>query len=157
VSDGQNGDEDRQDRLNRELIEFLNELRVVLPGVQVLFAFLLTVPFTNQFQKITNEQRQVYFWTFICTTIATALLLSPSVHHRLRWRQRDKERLLETANRLAIAGMAFLTLALLGAVYLVTDLLFHPAAAVVVTVATGLGFLWFWWALPLLRAAEKRT
>ena len=157
MSDGQTGDEDRQERLNRELIEFLNELRVVLPGVQVLFAFLLTVPFTNQFQKITNEQRQVYFWTFICTTIATALLISPSIHHRLRWRQRDKERLLRTANRLSIGGMAFLTLALLGAVYLVTDLLFHPAAAVVVTVATGLVFLWFWWGLPLWRAAEKRT
>jgi uncharacterized protein DUF6328 len=157
VSDPQNG-EDKDERLNRELIEFLNELRVVLPGVQVLFAFLLTVPFTNQFQKVTNEQRQVYFWTFICTTIATALLIAPSAHHRLRWRQHDKERLLRTANRLSIGGLVFLTLALLGAVYLVTDLLFHPAAAGVVTVATGLFFAWFWWGLPLLRTAtDKRN
>ena len=150
MSDEANG-EDREDRLNRELIELLNELRVVLPGVQVLFAFLLTVPFTNQFQKVTNEQRQIYFWTFICTTIATALLIAPSAHHRLRWRQRDKERLLRTSNRLAIAGMIFLTLALVGAVYLVTDLLFHPAAAAGVTAAIGLVFLWFWWGLPLSR------
>jgi hypothetical protein len=156
VSDEANG-EDREDRLNRELIELLNELRVVLPGVQVLFAFLLTVPFTNQFQKVTNEQRQIYFWTFICTTIATALLIAPSAHHRLRWRQRDKERLLRTSNRLAIAGMIFLTLALVGAVYLVTDLLFHPAAAAGVTAAIGLVFLWFWWGLPLSRSVERRS
>jgi hypothetical protein len=156
VSDGTNG-EDREERLNRELIEFLNELRVVLPGVQVLFAFLLTVPFTNQFQNVTNEQRQVYFWTFICTTLATALLIAPSVHHRLQWRQRDKERLLRTANRLSIGGMAFLTLALGGAVYLVTDLLFHPAAAAAVTVGTAIFFCWFWWGLPLWRIAERRN
>ena len=147
--------EDRDEKLNRELIEFLNELRVVLPGVQVLFAFLLTVPFTNQFQKVTNEQRQVYFWTFICTAIATALLIAPSVHHRLQWRQHDKERLLRTSNRLSIGGMAFLTLALVGAVYLVTDLLFHPAAAVVVTAAVGVFFAWCWWALPLWRVANR--
>jgi hypothetical protein len=156
VSDGKT--EGKEERLNRELIEFLNELRVVLPGVQVLFAFLLTVPFTNQFQKITNEQRQVYFWTFICTTLATALLIAPSAHHRLRWRQHDKERLLRTANRLSIGGMVFLTFALVGAVYLVTDLLFHPAAAAVVTAAAGLFFAWFWWGLPLWRiATEKRN
>jgi hypothetical protein len=154
VSERQTG-EDKEERLNRELIEFLNELRVVLPGVQVLFAFLLTVPFTTQFQKITNEQRQIYFWTFICTTIATVLLIAPSVHHRLRWRRHDKEQLLRTANRLSIGGMVFLTLALVSAVYLVTDLLFHPAAAAVVTVATGLFFAWVWWALPLWRFADR--
>ncbi|HXV02330.1 MAG TPA: DUF6328 family protein [Gaiellaceae bacterium] len=154
MSDSTSG-EDRDEKLNRELIEFLNELRVVLPGVQVLFAFLLTVPFTNQFQKVTNEQRQVYFWTFICTTLATALLIAPSVHHRLQWRQHDKERLLRVANRLSIGGMVFLTLALVGAVYLVTDLLFHPAAAAVVTAAVGAFFAWFWWALPLWRVANR--
>jgi Flp pilus assembly protein TadB len=121
----------------------------------VLFAFLLTVPFTNQFQKVTNEQCQVYFWTFICTAIATALLIAPSAHHRLQWRQHDKERLLQTANRLSIGGMVFLTLALVGAVYLVTDLLFHPVAAVVVTAATAIFFSWFWWGLPLWRMAER--
>jgi Flp pilus assembly protein TadB len=150
-------DEGQDERLDRELIEFLNELRVVLPGVQVLFAFLLTVPFTNQFDKVTNEQRQVYFWTFICTTIATALLIAPSAHHRLQWRQHDKERLLRTANRLSIGGMVFLTLALMGAVYLVTDLLFHPAAAAVVTVAMAIVFLWAWWGLPLWRIAERHN
>jgi predicted membrane channel-forming protein YqfA (hemolysin III family) len=145
--------ESKEERLNRELIEFLNELRVVLPGVQVLFAFLLTVPFTNRFEDVTNGQRQVFFATFLCTTAATALLIAPSAYHRLRWRQHDKEQLLRTANRLSIGGMVFLTLALVGAVYLVTDLLFHYAAAVVVTAAVGGFFVWFWWGLPLSRAA----
>jgi predicted membrane channel-forming protein YqfA (hemolysin III family) len=145
--------ESKEERLNRELIEFLNELRVVLPGVQVLFAFLLTVPFTNRFEDVTNGQRQVFFVTFLCTTAATALLIAPSAYHRLRWRQHDKERMLRTANRLSIGGMVFLTFALVGAVYLVTDLLFHYAAAVVVTAAVGGVFVWFWWGLPPSRAA----
>jgi predicted membrane channel-forming protein YqfA (hemolysin III family) len=145
--------ESKEERLDRELIEFLNELRVVLPGVQVLFAFLLTVPFTNRFSDVTNAQRQVFFATFLCTTAATALLIAPSAYHRLRWRQHDKERLLRTANRLSIGGMIFLTFALVGAVYLVTDVLFHDAAAVVVTAAVGGFFTWFWWGLPLWRAA----
>ena len=146
--------ENRDQRLDRELIELLNELRVVLPGVQVLFAFMLTVPFTNQFSKITNEQRQVFFASFLLTTAATALLIAPSAYHRLRWRQRDKERMLETANRLSIAGLVFLTFALVGVVYLVTDLLFHAAAAAIVTAAVGAFFGWFWYGLPLLRRLQ---
>jgi predicted membrane channel-forming protein YqfA (hemolysin III family) len=146
--------ETKEERLDRELIEFLNELRVVLPGVQVLFAFLLTVPFTNRFSDVTNGQRQVFFVTFLCTTAATALLIAPSAYHRLRWRQHDKERMLRTANRLSIGGMVFLTLALVGAVYLVTDMLFHYAAAAVVTAAVGAFFAWFWWGLPLWRASN---
>jgi predicted membrane channel-forming protein YqfA (hemolysin III family) len=150
-------DESQQERLDRELIEFLNELRVVLPGVQVLFAFLLTVPFTNQFSKITNEQRQVFFAIFLCTTAATVLLIAPSAYHRLRWRDYDKERMLQTANRLSIAGMAFLSLALVGAAFLVTDLVYHPTAAAIVTAAVTLFFAWFWWALPLTRKLRDRN
>ena len=142
------------DRLDRELIELLNELRVVLPGVQVLFAFLLTVPFTNQFSRISNGQRQVFFATFLLTTAATALLIAPSAYHRLRWRQHDKEQMLTTANRLSIAGMVFLTLALVCATYLVADLLFHAAAAAGVTAVVAGFFAWFWWGLPLLRRFE---
>jgi predicted membrane channel-forming protein YqfA (hemolysin III family) len=150
-------DEESQDeRLDRELIEFLNELRVVLPGVQVLFAFLLTVPFANRFTAITNLQRQVFFAVFLCTTAATALLIAPSAYHRLRWREYDKEQMLRTSNRLAIAGMVFLSLALVGAAFLVTDLLFHPAAAAVVTAAVAMFFAWFWWVLPLSRKLRDR-
>ena len=144
-------EESKDERLDRELIEFLNELRVVLPGVQVLFAFLLTVPFTNQFARITNTQKQVFFAVFLCTTVATVLLIAPSAYHRLRWRDFDKERMLRTSNRLSIAGMVFLSLALVGAAFLVTDLIFHPTAAAVVTAAVAILFAWFWWALPLSR------
>jgi predicted membrane channel-forming protein YqfA (hemolysin III family) len=139
------------ERLDRELIELLNELRVVLPGVQVLFAFLLTVPFTNQFARITNGQRQIFFATFLLTAAATALLIAPSAYHRLRWRQHDKAQMLVTANRLSIGGMVFLTLALVSASFLVTDLMFHATAAALVTAAVAGFFLWFWWGLPLLR------
>ena len=147
--------ESKEERLNRELIELLNELRVVLPGVQVLFAFLLTVPFTNQFRRITNEQEIVFFVTFLLTTVATILLISPSAYHRLRWRQRDKEQMLRTANRLSIAGMAFLAAALTGAVYLLTDLIFASAAVVyLVTAAAAALVLWFWYGLALTRRAQ---
>jgi predicted membrane channel-forming protein YqfA (hemolysin III family) len=144
-------EESKDERLDRELIEFLNELRVVLPGVQVLFAFLLTVPFTNQFTRITNTQKQVFFAVFLCTTVATVLLIAPSAYHRLRWRDFDKEQMLRTSNRLSIAGMVFLSLALVGAAFLVTDLIFHPTAAAVVTAAVAILFAWFWWGLPLSR------
>jgi predicted membrane channel-forming protein YqfA (hemolysin III family) len=150
VSQGQ----DESDRLDRELIELLNELRVVLPGVQVLFAFLLTVPFTNQFTRITNGQRQVFVATFLLTTIATALLIAPSAYHRLRWRQHDKEQMLTTANRLSIGGMVFLTAALVCATFLVTDLVFHATAAASLTAVVAGVFIWFWWGLPLWRRLQ---
>jgi predicted membrane channel-forming protein YqfA (hemolysin III family) len=149
--------EGKDERLDRELIEFLNELRVVLPGVQVLFAFLLTVPFSNQFSRITNTQQQVFFAVFLCTTAATALLIAPSAYHRLRWREFDKEQMLRTSNRLSIAGMVFLSLALVGAAFLVTDLLFHPAAAALVTAAVAIFFAWFWWGLPLSRKLRDES
>ena len=146
--------ESRDERLDRELIELLNELRVVLPGVQVLFAFLLTVPFTNTFSRITNQQRQVFFAVFLCTAASTALLIAPSAYHRIRWRQHDKEQMLTTANRLSIGGMVFLTFALVGASFLVADLIFHTTAAALVTAAVAGFFAWFWWGLPLWRRLQ---
>jgi predicted membrane channel-forming protein YqfA (hemolysin III family) len=146
--------ESSDERLNRELIELLNELRVLLPGVQVLFAFLLTVPFTNTFSSITNQQRQVFFAVFLCTAASTALLIAPSAYHRLRWRQHDKEQMLTTANRLSIGGMVFLTCALVGASFLVADLIFHTTAAALVTAAVAGFFAWFWWGLPLWRRLQ---
>jgi predicted membrane channel-forming protein YqfA (hemolysin III family) len=146
--------ESRDERLDRELIELLNELRVVLPGVQVLFAFLLTVPFTNTFSSITNQQRQAFFAVFLLTAASTALLIAPSAYHRLRWRQHDKEQMLATANRLSIGGMVFLTLALVGASFLVADLIFHTTAAALVTGAVAGFFAWFWWGLPLWRRLQ---
>jgi hypothetical protein len=140
--------------LNRELIELLNELRVALPGVQVLFAFLLAVPFAAGWKRVTDFQRDVFFVAFLCTAAATALLIAPSAYHRLRWREHDKEHMLELSNRLAIAGMAMLAFAISASVFLITDILFDLWEAVLVaTLVTG-GFAWLWYGLPLWRRAR---
>ena len=141
--------------LNRELIELLNELRVALPGVQVLFAFLLAVPFATGWRRVTNFQRDVFFVAFLCTTAATILLIAPSTYHRLRWREHDKEHMLVTANRLTIAGSVFLALAMISVVLLITDLLFSVGWAIVATALVAFGFGWFWYGLALLRRAER--
>jgi uncharacterized protein DUF6328 len=143
-----------RDDLNRELIELLNELRVALPGVQVLFAFLLAVPFANGWQRVTNFQRDVFFVAFLCTATATILLIAPSTYHRLRWREHDKEHMLVTANRLTIAGSAFLAAAMVSVVLLITDLLFSLGWALLATVVVAAAFAWFWYGLALTRAAR---
>jgi hypothetical protein len=143
--------ESTDERLDRELIELLNELRVALPGVQVLFAFLLTVPFTQRFSFVTGVQEDAYFASFLCAATATILLIAPSAYHRLQWRRQDKEHMLVVANRLAIAGTVFLALAITGSVFFVTDFLFGAVATGLVVGTTAGLFTWFWYALPLLR------
>ena len=143
--------ENKDERLDRELIELLNELRVALPGVQVLFAFLLTVPFTQRFPSLTELQRDVYFGTFLAAAATTVMLIAPTAYHRLRWRDYDKERLLQTSTKLTIVGTAFLALAVTGTVFLITDVLFGvPPAGVVAGVLLG-ALAWFWYGLPLTR------
>jgi hypothetical protein len=148
------GKESKEERLDRELIELLNELRVALPGVQVLFAFLLGVPFTQRFGEVTELQQDVYFLTFLCAAASTALLIAPSAYHRLEWRRGDKEHLLVVSNRLAISGMVFLALAISGTVFVVTEMLFDATSAAVVAAVTAAFFGWFWYGLPLLRRAR---
>jgi predicted membrane channel-forming protein YqfA (hemolysin III family) len=153
-------EESKDERLDRELIELLNELRVALPGVQVLFAFLLAVPFTQRFASLTPAQEDVFFAAFLCTAVATALLIAPSAYHRLRWRERDKEHMLRVSNQLAIAGTVFLAAAIVAVVYLVTDLIFGLAATLVATLLVGILFGWLWYGLPLvrrLRAGHPRS
>jgi hypothetical protein len=144
-------DEDHGERLDRELIELMNGLRVVLPGVQVLFAFLLTMPFTQRFESVTADERYTYFVAFVCTAIASIFLIAPSAYHRLRWRQRDKERLLRSSNVFAIAGIGFLGIAVTATVYLVTDVLFGLRVTSIVTSVIALMLVWCWYGLPLVR------
>ena len=144
--------ESAEERQNRELIELLNELRVALPGVQVLFAFLLAVPFANGFPKLNGTQRDVFFAAFIATALSTVLLIAPSSYHRLRWRQHDKERLLVVSNALTIAGLFFLAVAITCAVYVITDFLFHRTWAALFTALVGAAFLVLWYGLPLAAA-----
>lgn len=144
-------DETEGERLDRNLSELLQELRVALPGVQVLFAFLLAVPFQQGFQDITNFQRDVYFATLIFTAAAAVMLISPSAYHRVTFRYQQKRQLVFYANRFSIVGLAFLALAMTGAIMLITDVLFSATATVVVSGLAAIAFGFFWFALPLQR------
>lgn len=146
--------ESQDERVNRELIELLNELRVALPGVQVLFAFLLAVPFTQRFSEVTVLQKDTYMAALLCTMLGSVFLIAPSAYHRVRFRDRDKEALLQIANVFAIVGLAFLALGMTAVVFLVTDLLFKGMTTVVVTSLTAALFLSVWFLLPLVRKAQ---
>ena len=136
---------------DRELLELLNELRVALPGVQVLFAFLLTVPFSQRFGAITATQRAVYFAAFLSTAAASALLIAPTAIHRMQWRARDKEALLRISNVLAIAGTACLAIAIVCVTFVITDVIYGGGLTPLVTgIAAGV-FALLWFALPLYR------
>ena len=141
--------EDRQERSAREVVELLQELRIVLPGVQILFAFLLTVPFAQRFAELTGLQRNVFFATLLCTAAATALLIAPSAHHRLLFRQGAREHRLRVGNLLTIFGLIFLVPAMVGVIFVITDLMFGLMGAVAVTVLMALVFGLLWFALPL--------
>lgn len=147
-----NDSDDDGTRLDRELNELLQELRVLLPGIQVLFAFLLAVPFAQGFADVTDGQRRVFFIAFLATAFASILLMAPGVQHRLRWRQRDKEHLLRVSNRLAIAGTVVLAFAVSSVVYLITDFIYDETAASIATAVVALAFVIVWWVSPLLRA-----
>jgi len=144
-------EETEGERLDRNLGELLQELRVALPGVQVLFAFLLAVPFQQNFTEITEFQKDVYFATLLLTALSAALLISPSAYHRLTFRMQQKDHLIFLANRFAIAGLAALALAMTGAIVLITDILFGTAATIVTGAAALAVFVLFWYALPLKR------
>lgn len=149
VNDRPSGrDETEEERLDRNLGELLQELRIALPGVQVLFAFLLAVPFQQRFAEITPFQEKVYFATLLCTAISAALLIAPSAHHRIAFRLQRKEGLVVLANRFAIAGLGFLALAMTGAIVLVTDVLFGPLMTALTGIFAGLMFAVFWYLLP---------
>jgi amino acid transporter len=138
-----------KERIDREVLELLNELRVTLPGVQVLFAFLLILPFQPAFSEVTDLERAVYFVAVLATTAATTLLIAPASYHRLRFRERDKERMLRISNRLAIGGMVCLALAVSAAVFLITEVVVGDAMAVLVAGVVAFGLTIFWFAIPL--------
>jgi predicted neutral ceramidase superfamily lipid hydrolase len=143
-------EESSAERANRELIELLNELRVALPGVQVLFAFLLTVPFSQRFDQLDATDRRVYYLAVVTTAAATLFLIAPTAHHRLRFRSGIKEQLLHVANVLALIGVAFLAVAMTIVTYLITDMLYDASAATVAAACLAGAFVLVWFAAPLL-------
>jgi high-affinity Fe2+/Pb2+ permease len=146
--------ETKAERADRNMGELLQELRVALPGVQVLFAFLLTVPFAQGFTQLSNEQRDLYFGVLMATAVATAFLIAPSALHRVLFRQRDKEYLVKLSNRLTIVGLMVLAVAMTGAVLLIADLLFDGARVAIFTAIIGGLLLVLWAVVPLLRRAQ---
>ena len=157
ASGGTPRNESEEERLDRNLLELLNELRVALTGVQVLFAFLLGVPFTQRFASLTATQEKVYYGTLIATTAATLLLIAPSAHHRINFRQQDKHYIVFLANRLTIVGLAFLAIAMSGVVWLITDLLYSSTATVIAASLTALAFLVLWYVVPIVRRVRRNS
>lgn len=144
-------DESPYIRADRNLSELLQELRVALPGVQVVFAFLLTVPFAQRFKELDGFQKAVYFATLLLTAVTTALLVAPSANHRLLFRKHDKEHLVIVANRLTVAGLVTMALSMCGAILLVSDFMFDALVAGVATGALLMLFAVLWVAAPLRR------
>ena len=148
-------EETEKQRLDRNLEQLLGELRVALPGVQVLFAFLLVVPFNQRFADITSFQRTVYFVTLLCATAACACLIAPTAHHRIEFREQDKERIVMGGNRLAIAGLVLLATAMTGAITLVTDFLYSSTTTTITAVLVALLFALLWYVVPIKRLLDS--
>ena len=152
---GTDNEESESERLNRELDQLLGELRVAMPGVQVLFAFLLAVPFQQRFAQATSFQKDVYFVTLLASAAASALFVAPTAYHRIMARDRDKPKLVSISTKLALAGLACLAIAMNAAVLLVTDFIFNRTTAVLTVIATSTLFVALWFVLGLTRKFGK--
>jgi predicted membrane channel-forming protein YqfA (hemolysin III family) len=140
-----------KEELDQEWGELVEEHRLAMPGVQVLFGFLLILPFQNRFERLTTNQEYVYFSALLCATLAAVLLITPTAAHRIRWRQADKEALLRRATMTAIAATVFMAAAMTASVYLITDYLFGEPATAIVASLVAAAFILFWYAFPLWR------
>jgi high-affinity Fe2+/Pb2+ permease len=147
--------EETRSRLDRELNELLQELRVLLVAVTVVFGFLLGVPFTQVFSRSAGDSEEVvYYVALVANAVAIVMLVTPGVWHRLRWRSHDKEMLLRAGNRFTILGTVFAAVALGAVVLLVTEVLFGWGAAIATSTAIAVLVLVVWFAVPLSRGAD---
>jgi hypothetical protein len=146
--------ESEEERADRNLSDLLQELRVALPGVQVLFAFLLTVPFTQRFTTLSDFEEKLYFGVLISVALATVLLVAPTAGHRILFRRQQKEYLVTVANNLSLAGMSLLAVSMCGAIALISHFLFGTTAAIISTVVMAVAFIGFWFAGPVIRRAK---
>ena len=144
-----------EEKRDRQMTELLNELRVALPGVQILFAFLLAVPFQQGFQKVTDTQKGIYYATLMATCAATVCLIAPSAMHRLRFHERDRAFLIESSNKYLIAGLSFLGIAIVLAMLLISDILYNGAVVWLTPLIAGLVLVFVWFARPLLRGDKS--
>ena len=147
-------EETEEERADRNLSDLLQELRVALPGVQVLFAFLLTVPFSQRFEDLTTFQKDLFYGVLISVSLATVLLVAPTAGHRILFRRQQKEYIVTLANRLVLVGLGLLAVAMCGAIALIGDFMFGAATAIVSTAIIAAAFAVFWFGGPLRRRAE---
>jgi hypothetical protein len=143
--------ETKAERADRNLGELLQGLRVAIPGVQVLFAFLLTVPFSQGFTQMSGDQKDLYFAVLMATAVSSAFLIAPSALHRVLFRQRDKEYLVQVSNRFSIAGLVTLGIAITGAVLLIADFIFNGTPVWLWPAIVGALILVLWVLFPLYR------
>lgn len=143
--------ESTKERTDRQLTELLSELRVTLPGSQVLLGFLLTIPFASRFELVTAMQRRAYLASLIATFVGTVLLMAPAVYHRVRWQRGGKGQAIVIAHRLFLLGTGCLGIGLVAALFLVADMVSEPELAVAIAAATGLLLVGTWYVLPLSR------
>jgi hypothetical protein len=147
--------DEEQERLNRQLTELLNELRVAMPGVQVLFAFLLTVPFQQGWERVNDFQRDVYFVSLLAAAAATAFLIAPSAYHRIAFQTHERPRIIQVGTLQFICGLVALAIAMNGAILLVTDVLFHATTVVITVALTASLFAWLWFGIGLWRRLRR--
>jgi len=155
VSDEPRSEEER--RRDRQMIELLNELRVALPGVQILFAFLLTVPFTQRFPQLTDFQRDVFYVTLLAATVSATCLIAPSAAHRLRFHQSERAWLIESANVLMIAGLGCLAVAIGAAFLLITDVLYDGPKVWIFSLLVWALIVGLWFVRPLMRHVRGQS
>ncbi len=136
-------------RRDRELNELLQELRVALPGVQVLFAFLLVLPFQNRFDRLPSAGRAAYAVTLLTAALAAAVLIAPTSIHRLNFREHDKEWILQTSHRCVLAGTAVLAISMVGAIFVVATALYGGPVAALPAAGSSLVLAWLWFVLPM--------
>jgi hypothetical protein len=148
--------ETEKEKTDRQLIELLNELRVALPGAQVLLAFLLTAPFQAHFTRATHFERQVLFAGVLFTGVGVLLLMAPSVYHRIRWNEGGKEDVVRVGHILFLAGTASLALGLFCAVFVVAEFLFGLTAAIVAVAILLAVVAGTWYLLPIERGRNPR-
>lgn len=135
----------------------MGELRVALPGVQVLFAFLLVAPFNQRFDRVSQFERHLYFATLLLTLLASMLLIAPAIIHRLEFRRGEKAYVVQTANKLMIAGLIVFAITMTTAVLLITHYLFGPVTAIITTIIVVAAFILIWFLLPLRRRRTRST
>jgi hypothetical protein len=154
-TDGTARTETALERWDRNFTELLQELRVAQTGIQVLFAFLLTLPFTNRFEMASGLDRFTYVVTMVAAAAATALLIAPVSYHRLVFRQGRKPQLVTVASRLAVLGLVCLLVAMMGAVFLVVDVVLGSPAAAGLTAGLTVLYLFLWYVLPFLGRGNR--